>query len=180
MTLEITRREVVLQRTERRVDLQIAKRVVQTVEINKQGPPGPTYRHRGAWDNATTYAHLDVVLYNGSSYTALAEHSSIAPGSNAAVWQLLASKGDDGDVAGSLPWSQVTGKPTPISLPITSQGETSFTLPRALDVPARARLFVNGVAYLYGLHWAYDSNTITVTWQNEFSLEPGDQVQLHE
>jgi hypothetical protein len=180
MSLEITQSVVVAEVVEHRVELSVTERVVQTLEINTQGPPGPTYRHRGAWDNATQYAHLDVVLYNGSSYMALTEHSSVAPGSNAAMWQLLASKGDDGDVAGSLPWSQVTGKPTPISLPVTSQGETSFTLPRALDVPARARLFVNGVAYLYGLHWTYDHATLTVTWLNEFKLEPGDQVQFHE
>mgnify|MGYP003121114244 CR=1 FL=1 len=53
---------------------------------------------QGTWDSATAYAILDAVLYNGSTYTAIAASAAgTVPSSNAAIWQLLAEKGTNGD-----------------------------------------------------------------------------------
>lgn len=54
---------------------------------------------RGAWDSGTTYAVSDGVSYNGSSYIATAVSTNSAPPS--ANWDVLAGKGDPGDVTGS-------------------------------------------------------------------------------
>lgn len=53
---------------------------------------------QGTWDSATAYAILDAVLYNGSTYTAIAASAAgTVPSSNAAIWQLLAEKGTNGN-----------------------------------------------------------------------------------
>ncbi|NJK45588.1 MAG: hypothetical protein HC933_16105 [Pleurocapsa sp. SU_196_0] len=91
--------------------LEVLETIVEILEVVEQGPPGTSFNPRGAWGNTDTYQRLDVVVYNGSGYAALAESTGVAPGSNAALWKLLVSKGDAGDVGGSLPWSQITGKP---------------------------------------------------------------------
>jgi hypothetical protein len=91
------------------VSLEVTKR--ELFYLVERGPPGASFNPRGAWSNTVTYQRLDVVVYNGSGYAALDASTSVAPGSNAALWELLVSKGDPGDVGGSLPWSQITDKP---------------------------------------------------------------------
>ncbi len=53
---------------------------------------------RGAWDAAAAYEPLDVVLYGGSSYIAIAETVGNPP-TDARYFSLLASKGDPGSDA---------------------------------------------------------------------------------
>ena len=50
---------------------------------------------RGEYNANTTYLKLDVVTYNGSSYVALKESTGNLP-TNTTYWQLMASKGSDG------------------------------------------------------------------------------------
>lgn len=50
---------------------------------------------RGAWSGATTYVVNDAVLYQGSSWRAIAGSTNIVP-SEGITWNLLASKGDTG------------------------------------------------------------------------------------
>lgn len=56
---------------------------------------------KGEYNESTTYLKLDVVTYNGSSYVALKESIGNLP-TNTEYWQLLASKGDNGQ-AGYTP-----------------------------------------------------------------------------
>jgi hypothetical protein len=67
-----------------------------------QGAPGAAgagFNPRGTYSNANTYAPMDVALFGGSSWLALIEVAAgvgIAPGSNPAVWQLIAQIGNTG------------------------------------------------------------------------------------
>ena len=53
------------------------------------------FQPRGTWSSATTYLLGDVVLYNGSSYVALAGSTNVTP-TNTTYWSVFASKGDTG------------------------------------------------------------------------------------
>lgn len=54
---------------------------------------------RGAWAAGTAYSRLDVVSHEGSSYMARGAVSAGTPVSDAASWQLLASRGLSGGEA---------------------------------------------------------------------------------
>lgn len=51
---------------------------------------------KGVYSNETTYVKLDIVTYNGSSYVCLKESVGNLP-TNTEYWQLIASKGDNGN-----------------------------------------------------------------------------------
>ena len=46
---------------------------------------------KGEWASATAYTRLDVVLYNGSSWVAIADSTGQVPSEDSTYWQLLAS-----------------------------------------------------------------------------------------
>ena len=46
---------------------------------------------KGEWDASTAYVRLDVVLYNGSSWVAIADSTGQVPAEGSTYWQLLAS-----------------------------------------------------------------------------------------
>lgn len=46
---------------------------------------------KGEWASATAYTRLDVVLYNGSSWVAIADSTGQVPAEGSTYWQLLAS-----------------------------------------------------------------------------------------
>ena len=46
---------------------------------------------KGEWASATAYTRLDVVLYNGSSWVAIADSTGQVPSEGSTYWQLLAS-----------------------------------------------------------------------------------------
>ena len=54
---------------------------------------------KGDWSSGTKYEMLDIVVYNGSSYIAKTESftSTTNPSADTTNWQLLASKGSNGD-----------------------------------------------------------------------------------
>ena len=62
----------------------------------QQGVRGQGFTLRGAWAAATAYVAFDVASYGGSVYGALAASTGVQPGTDAASWTLLASKGDQG------------------------------------------------------------------------------------
>jgi hypothetical protein len=59
-----------------------------------KGDPGLVFR--GDYSTQTTYHRDDVVTFEGSAWVALDTSTSIVPGSDDAIWALLASKGDGG------------------------------------------------------------------------------------
>jgi hypothetical protein len=64
-----------------------------TINIGKVRPD-----FKGAWDSNTVYEAMDVVSYQGSSYTALSASSAgTIPSSNPSIWDLSSAKGDQGD-----------------------------------------------------------------------------------
>lgn len=50
----------------------------------------------GIWNTATTYEKLTIVQYGGQSYISKKSSKGVEPGTDATVWQLVASKGADG------------------------------------------------------------------------------------
>lgn len=63
------------------------------------GKDGKPFNWRGAWDSTTSYAPLDAVEHNGSSYVWAGDEASTAgdePGVDE-LWELCAAKGSKGD-----------------------------------------------------------------------------------
>ena len=48
---------------------------------------------KGDWNSNAIYSKLDVVLYSGSSWVALAENSGEVPDTSAVDWEMVARKG---------------------------------------------------------------------------------------
>jgi hypothetical protein len=63
-------------------------------ETGPAGPKGLTWR--GAWAPDVEYAADDAVSFEGSSWIAVAESAGALPGADAALWILLASRGEPG------------------------------------------------------------------------------------
>jgi len=59
-----------------------------------QGPAGVSFK--GAWSSSTGYLPHDAVLYNGSTYLALATNLGLLPDTVPAVWSVLAQGGSAG------------------------------------------------------------------------------------
>jgi hypothetical protein len=119
---------------------------------------------RGTYNLAAAYSRLDMVTDAGNSYVALRPVSGIAPNNDGINWQLMAY-GAPGGVP--LP---------PMMLTVSADGQTSFTLPRALLYPASAYVAVNGAQYTYGLDWNYNGGTSTLTWLGDFPLSVNDEL----
>lgn len=80
----------------------------------EQGPTGPRGLRgsiwKGTWDSGTTYSAYDAVESAGSAYIAIAENTNDIPPS--ANWELLASKGDQGDKGANWQGQWVAGSYT--------------------------------------------------------------------
>lgn len=73
-----------------------------------QGPAGAQgatgaagINFRGAWVTGSGYATNDAVTYQGATYLAQMSNASVAPGSNASVWAVLAAAGSTGPTGAS-------------------------------------------------------------------------------
>ena len=73
------------------------------------GPP-PGIRFRGAYNPNADYCVHDIVAKNGSSFIAQCDRPGVCPGEH---WQLLAGKGDRGQVGPPGPRGQVGGRGEP-------------------------------------------------------------------
>lgn len=62
------------------------------------GADGASFNPKGEWDVDTSYVVFDFVTHDGSSYFSKTNHIGVEP-PNATHWQLVASKGDTGDIA---------------------------------------------------------------------------------
>jgi len=80
------------------------------------------YRYRGAWSSSTTYAALDVVTTQGSSYVAKAASKGKAPANTPAAWGLLAAVGGKGPAG-------------PGAVTVVAYSTTSTTDFRDVDIP---------------------------------------------
>lgn len=67
---------------------------------------------KGEWASATAYTRLDVVLYNGSSWVAIADSTGQVPAEGSTYWQMLAQGFEGG------------GKPADVTFTITQNGDT--------------------------------------------------------
>jgi hypothetical protein len=73
--------------------------------LAEKGDSGVTWQ--GTWNNAQTYALDDGVLYQGSTYRALATNTNKPPSSNPSFWILVAQSGTGFRFRG--PWSNPPG-----------------------------------------------------------------------
>lgn len=91
--------------------------------------------NRGEWQSEQTYNKLDIVAYNGSSYTPVKDNVTSQPPS--ADWTILAAKGDTGEpgeAATIQVGSVTTGDPgtnaTVINSGTSTKAVLDFTIPR--------------------------------------------------
>ena len=84
--------------------------------------------NKGAYNSATTYNELDIVTYEGSSYSAKQETTGNLP-TNTTYWELLAEKGDKGDTGNT----GATGATPNISVKSTTTGEAGTDASVSLD-----------------------------------------------
>ena len=60
------------------------------------GPQGPGFTIRGEWDNATTYAPLDVVVHADMAWLAVTQNTNSEPDRESANWVVLGAEGPQG------------------------------------------------------------------------------------
>jgi hypothetical protein len=157
--------------------IEIVDEVVEIVEVTEQGPPGqPGLNPRDAYDPNEQYQPRDWVTFQGSSWHTMQTVQGVAP--PGAPWQLLTGKGDPGDVGGSLPWSQITEKPTPQTdiFPITTDGAQTIALSHTPLEPAQLGFHINGVRQHDRTDFTLDGFSLTLgaSW-NLFS---GDVLEF--
>jgi len=97
--------------------------------VGPQGLQGDGVSYRGAYDASQTYVAHDVVVYDGSTYIAVASTSG-APDADPS-WTLFVAKGDTGP-AGATGAMGPAGLPGPQGL----KGDTGATGPQGLQGPA--------------------------------------------
>ena len=151
------------------------------------GPAGQGYNNRSAWISGTSYLPYDVVSNSGSSYVCKSPVSGTTiPGSDTGHWDLLAAKGDTGNLPSSFDTLQMKPAPTVGSF---SEGkifydETWKTLAVDIDTDVTLQIgqedlrrvynntgakILNGQAvYTTGVHsdWPNDCPTIALAQAN--------------
>ena len=113
------------------------------------GPVGATWQ--GTWDVLTAYVVDDLVEYSGSTYIAVVDDTGTTPGTDPAIWALVADAGQTGPTgpAGTLAVGTVTtGTPTDPAT-VTNSGTSTaavfdFTIPQGVTGPAGADSIVPG------------------------------------
>ena len=72
--------------------------------------------YTGAWSAYTSYAPLDVVVYSGNSYVAIAANVNVTPGSSTSIWTaFVTSSANPGGVSGSVQYNNGSGGFTGVS-----------------------------------------------------------------
>lgn len=86
------------------------------------GSNGSSISPHGTWNSGAVYHALDLVTYNGSSYTCTATVGPTAttPDADGGHWQLAASRGDDGATGPA-------GPPNPFLPGVLSPGNSPYT-----------------------------------------------------
>jgi hypothetical protein len=136
----------------------VVKQPAKRVQIiGVQGPVGPIGPQaviwQGEWSVTTAYAVNDGVLYQGSSWRCLVADTGHAPPALpttvSTFWQLLAAKGDEGEV------------PTPRQQEFLGNN-TAGPYPLAyVPVPESLMASINGLDQLPGTHFSVSANAIT-------------------
>ena len=67
-----------------------------------------SFTWRGAWSSATAYGTNEVVLYNGTSYIAVANNQNVVPSSDSTKWNIMARAGAEGGSIGSMEDTQIS------------------------------------------------------------------------
>jgi hypothetical protein len=106
-----------------RGDIGLQGPVGQRGERGEKGEDGKAPQWRGEWKSGTLYKVGDIVSFEGSTWIALAPAPSEKPGSNPAVWGLVALKGSDGRPGGRGPDLADT---TPAALGVAAPGTSGL------------------------------------------------------
>jgi hypothetical protein len=90
----------------------------------QDGLNGQSFVWQGPWDSEASYSARDAVSHGGSSYIATADNRDTEPGSGLRgdVWQLMASKGDQGP-----PGADASANPEPWHA-VGASGEPPFRM----------------------------------------------------
>src|SRR5215470_12994269 len=113
---------------------------------------------RGPYSATAAYFANDIVSQDGSSYVARVDNTG-QPVTNAAVWALLAAKGDTG-AQGPQGASYAATSTTSLTI---GMGPQTFATQAGLAYSAGARARAsNGVNYMEGLVTAYSGTSLTI------------------
>ena len=78
-----------------------------TIPRGDTGASG-SFTWRGTWSSATAYGTNEVVLYNGTSYIAVANNQNVIPSSDSTKWNIMARAGAEGGSISSMEDTQIS------------------------------------------------------------------------
>ena len=78
-----------------------------TIPRGATGASG-SFTWRGTWSSSTAYGTNEVVLYNGTSYIAVANNQNVIPSSDSTKWNIMARAGAEGGSIGSMEDTQLS------------------------------------------------------------------------
>jgi len=142
-----------------------------TINIGKVRPD-----FKGAWDSNTVYEAMDVVSYQGSSYTALSASSAgTIPSSSPSIWDLSSAKGDTGatGATGATGPQGIQGPagatgPQGATGPTGATGASGTVLGEAAD---NRREFSGGVSGGFIYLSQMDLGTNDITFKSKFKYD---------
>ena len=68
-----------------------------------------SFTWKGTWSSATVYGTNEVVLYNGTSYIAIANNQNVVPSSDSTKWNIMAQAGAEGGSISSMADTLISG-----------------------------------------------------------------------
>lgn len=124
---------------------------------------------KGEFSSNVSYEPLDVITYNGSSYLVLESVSGVVPSPESDKYQMLARKGDKGDIGTSptISLGTYTTGAAGTDVIITNTGTESaavfnFTIPRGSQgLPGRPTL--TSTATIASSAWSNNTATVLVS-----------------
>ena len=78
-----------------------------TIPRGDTGASG-SFTWRGTWSSSTAYGTNEVVLYNGTSYIAVANNQNVIPSSDSTKWNIMARAGAEGGSISSMEDTQIS------------------------------------------------------------------------
>lgn len=99
---------------------------------------GTSFYVAGEWNKTTDYVNnatrIDVVTYNGNTYSALKNNSGVTPGTDSETWLLMAKAGDGGTIEiGTVETVAAGQKATVTNVGTTHKAVLNFKIPKGED-----------------------------------------------
>ena len=79
-----------------------------TIPRGDTGASG-SFTWKNIWSSATVYGTNEVVVYNGTSYIAVANNQNVRPDTDSTKWNIMAQAGAEGGSISSMEDTQISG-----------------------------------------------------------------------